>query len=98
MLSRAHLARLYRKKGRIRDAEAVEAHLLKLLAELTPTFHCCANSVPDRTDRPRLQATVASTTSSSVSLASGRSSNPPLITIEPNPDRSSRRRMSAAYR
>jgi hypothetical protein len=36
MLHRAHLARLYRKKGQIREAEAVEAHLLKLLAVADP--------------------------------------------------------------
>jgi tetratricopeptide (TPR) repeat protein len=38
MLHRAHLARLYRKKGQIREAEAVEAHLLKLLAVADPDF------------------------------------------------------------
>jgi hypothetical protein len=32
MRGRAELARLYRKNGQIREAEAIEAHLLKLLA------------------------------------------------------------------
>jgi serine/threonine-protein kinase len=38
MLHRAELARLYRKKGQLREAEAVEAHLLKLLAAADPDF------------------------------------------------------------
>jgi serine/threonine-protein kinase len=38
MTGRAHLARLYRKTGRGREAEAVEAHLLKLLAHADSNF------------------------------------------------------------
>jgi len=38
MLHRAVLARLYRKKGQLREAEAIEAHLLKLLALADPDF------------------------------------------------------------
>jgi tetratricopeptide (TPR) repeat protein len=38
MRSRAHLARLYRKNGQIREAEAVEAQLLKLLAVADPDY------------------------------------------------------------
>ena len=38
MAGRAHLARLYRKIGRGREAEAIEAHLLKLLAVADADF------------------------------------------------------------
>jgi|SoiMethySBSTD1v2_1073268.scaffolds.fasta_scaffold284697_4 tetratricopeptide (TPR) repeat protein len=38
MLTRARLARLYRKTGNVGKAEGVEAHLLKLLALADPDF------------------------------------------------------------
>jgi serine/threonine-protein kinase len=38
MRNRAQLARLYRKNGQLREAEAVEAHLLKLLALADPDY------------------------------------------------------------
>jgi Flp pilus assembly protein TadD len=38
MRGRAQLARLYRKNGQFREAEAIEAQLLKLLAVADPDY------------------------------------------------------------
>lgn len=77
MINRAHLARLCRKNGQPLEAEAVEAHLLKLLAGADPDF-------PTSTGTARASAL---TSRSKIELAVEHGQRAPLAARDPFDER-----------